>query len=78
MKTETDPYIFQILTQNWTHIYTKNQKFAPILRNLYKIYVKFANILEILFETFSKIGFWKKLRPIDLPKFKFEKGSFIY
>ena len=51
-KTKTDPCIYQILTQNWTHIFTKNQKFAPILRIVCKIYVKFANILEI----FSKIS----------------------
>ena len=38
---KTDPYIYQILTQNWTHTFTKNQ-------------------------------------PIDLPKLRFEKGSFIY
>ena len=51
-KMKTDPYIYQIWTQNWTHIFTGDQKFAPILRNVCKIYVKFAQIWEI----FSKIS----------------------
>ena len=58
--TKTDPYIYQIWTQNWTHTFTKTLKFAPILRFVCK--------------NFAKIGFWKKMRPIDLPKLRFEKG----
>ena len=46
---------------------------APILRHFYKIYVKVVQIWEI----FSKKS-RKELRPIFLPKFRFEKGSFIY
>ena len=83
---KTDPYIFQILTQNWTHAFApilrnvcktyyvkfanilEEKKIAPILRNVCKIYVNFDNILEIFFENFAKIGFWKILRPIDLLK----------
>ena len=56
----------------------RRSKLAPILRNLCKMSVKFANIWEIFFENFTKIGYWKKWRPIYLPKFRFEKGSFIY
>ena len=48
---KSDAYIYQILTQNWTHIFTKIQEFAPILRIVCKIYVKFAKIFAI----FSKI-----------------------
>ena len=53
-KMKSDPYIYQILTQNWTHtcIFTDNQNVAPILRNVCNMNVKFANILEI----FSKIS----------------------
>ena len=59
---KSDPYIYQILTQNWTHIFTKNPKFSP----------------DFALENFAKIGFWKKWRHSDLPKWRFEKGSFIY
>ena len=37
-----------------------------------------SNILEIFSKSFAEIGFWKNLRPIDLPKFRFEKGPLIY
>ena len=36
-KMKTDPYIYQILPQNWTQTFTKNQKFAPILSIFFKI-----------------------------------------
>ena len=49
---KSDPYIYKIVTQNWTHIFTKNQKIDPILRFFGKIDVKFANISEI----FSKMS----------------------
>ena len=47
------PYIYQMLTQNWTHIFTGYQKFALIFLDFFgKIDVKFAQIWEI----FSKIS----------------------
>ena len=61
-----DPYI-----SRWS-------KFAPILRIFGKMYVKFPQMWEIFFENFVKICYWKKRRPIELPKVRFEKGSFIY
>ena len=55
-------------------LYLPAIKFAPNLRFCCKIYV---TIGRYYFENFAKIGYWKKWRPIYLPKFRFEKGSFI-
>ena len=60
-----DPYIYRRLN----------------LPRIWECFVKFMLNLQTIgryyFENFAKIGYWKKWRPIYLPKFRFEKGSFI-
>ena len=53
---KTDPYIYQ----NLTHIFTGDQKFAPILIFFFfKIYVKFAQIWEIFSNISRKLAIEK-------------------